>query len=104
MVVLRRSGIPLHKLTLEIRRKLRVGHKVQVLEDGFGVCIGKACGAGIAVSDAVRGSHEQAGHVGDQVLGEIFGTAVSARQTVPSSAGLASYAESARSAMSAALQ
>ena len=37
MVVLRRGGIPLHKLTLEIRSKLRVGHKVQVLEDGFGV-------------------------------------------------------------------
>ena len=69
MVVLRRGCIPLHKLTLEIRSKLHVRHKVQVLEvqveNGFGcIMIGKACGSGIAVSCAGRGSH----HVGDHAV------------------------------------
>ena len=103
MVVLRCCGIPLHKHTLEIRSKLCVRHKVRVLEEG--VCIGLR--RGYRCFNAVRGSHEQAGHVGESKATkflEIFGTAGSAGQTVPSAAGLASYTESARSAMSATLQ
>ena len=71
-VVLRRCGIPLHKLTLEKRSEIRVRHKIQVLENGVGVCLGKACSAGIAGSDGVRRSHEHAGNVGDQVLGNLW--------------------------------
>ena len=60
-----RGGIPLHKLTLKIRSDLRVGHKLQVLENDVCVCLSKACCAGIAGPGGVRGNHDQAGEVGD---------------------------------------
>ena len=66
-VVLRRCGIPLHKLTLEKRGEIRVGHKMQVLENCVGVCLGKAIGASPAPM-----AYGASGNKGDKVLGNLW--------------------------------
>ena len=68
IVVLRRGGIPLHKLTLEVNSASDARFRYLRTASAFAL----ACCAGISVSNAVLGSHEQACHVGNQVLGNLW--------------------------------
>ena len=61
-----------HYTSLRLRYAVNSASDARFMELRTASAFASACGEGIAVSDAVRGSHEQAGHVGDQVLGNLW--------------------------------